>query len=259
MTMVHGPCIFFAGGAPLPRSRSRRHQLFQRISGRADPAPPASAAAARRGPTADGEAAVTILPLKVNGRDEAALAVQPHDLSLVAFRNQSSHWHAFPGYGHVLVASKSTLLPFGNTYRDLIGGLANLPSLPLGRALAAWAASVLSSSAAADVEALKRALATMKVTDIEAQRLRPVREAVAEGWESGDGRVAPEHLPYVEHWDTICYELIRARRTGEWGGPFAELLRERAGIRGEEDALAVVDLVVNRTLPELLMAHSCSA
>ncbi|CAN6276032.1 unnamed protein product [Urochloa humidicola] len=146
----------------------------------------------------------------------------------------------------------------------LIGGLANLPSLPLGRGPAEWAFSVLSSAygpafAGGDVEPLKRALATLTVMAIEAQRLRPVGKAVAEGWESGDARVAPEHLPYVEHWDTICYELIRARRTGQWGGPFAEMLRERAGIRGEEDALAVVDLLVNRTLPELLMAHARSA
>ncbi|CAL5068482.1 unnamed protein product [Urochloa decumbens] len=229
----------------------------------ADPA--AAAAAAQRGLPADGEAAaVAILQLftgEVNV--DAALAVQTHDLSLAGFSNRSGHWHAFPGHDHLLPGS--TPLPFDNTYRDLIGGLANLPSLPLGRGPAAWAASVLSSAYGSDTaeggggEALKRALATMKVMVIEAQRLRPVGKAVAEGFDSGDARVAPEHLPYVEHWDTICYELIRALRTGKWGGPFAELLRESAGIRGEEDARAVVDLVVNRTLPELLMAHARSA
>ncbi|CAL5068481.1 unnamed protein product [Urochloa decumbens] len=227
----------------------------------ADPAAAAAAAAAAQcGPPADGgeAAAVVIIPL-VNGEGnvEAALAVQAHDLSLAGFSNRSGHWHAFPGHDHLL-PGRSTPLPFGNTYRDLIGGLANLPSLPLGRGPAAWAASVLSSSAG-DVEALKRALATQTVMAIEAQRLRPVGKAVVEGWESSDARVAPEHLAYVEQWDTICYELIRARRTGKWGGPFAELLRERAGIRGEEDALAVVDLEVNRTLGELLVAHARSA
>ncbi|CAL5031435.1 unnamed protein product [Urochloa decumbens] len=225
----------------------------------ADPAA-AAAAAAQCGPPADDDgeaAAVVIIPL-VNGEGnvEAVLAVQAHDLSLAGFSNRSGHWHAFPGHDHLL-PGRSTPLPFGNTYRDLIGWLSNLPSLPLGRGPAAWAASVLSS--AGDVEALKRALATQTVMAIEAQRLRPVGKAVVEGWESSDARVAPEHLAYVEHWDTICYELIRARRTGKWGGPFAELLKERAGIRGEKDAVAVVDLVVNRTLPELLIAHARSA
>ncbi|OEL13253.1 hypothetical protein BAE44_0025724 [Dichanthelium oligosanthes] len=132
------------------------------------------------------------------------------------------------------------------------------PTLRAARALAAY-----DEAAAADADAvgaLKRALATLKVTTVEAQRLRPVGEAVSKGCESGEAaRVAPEHLPHIALWDTICYELIRARRTGSWDGPFAELLRASANIRSEEEALAVVNVVVDRTLGELLMAHARSA
>ena len=60
----------------------------------------------------------------------------------------------------------ATLLPFGNSYRDLIGGLANLPSLPLGRdptQRAVHALSVHDPAAAGgdEVEALKRGLAML--------------------------------------------------------------------------------------------------
>ncbi|KAL6650252.1 hypothetical protein ACP70R_009177 [Stipagrostis hirtigluma subsp. patula] len=195
----------------------------------------------------------------VNLQDEAALAVRTDDRSLAGFANRSGHWHAFPGHGHLLRAS--TTLPFGGSYRDLIGGLANLPGLPLGRAPAEHATRVLSGYDAAatgddDHDALKRALATVTVTTCEAQRLRPIREAVEKGWESGEARVAAEHLPYIEHWDTICYEVIRAHRRGVWDGPFTELLKETTNIHSKEEALAVVDVLVNRTMAELLQAHA---
>ncbi|KAL6650253.1 hypothetical protein ACP70R_009178 [Stipagrostis hirtigluma subsp. patula] len=207
--------------------------------------------------------AVVILNLKGYGGDQVSLAVQPHDLSLAGFANRSEHWHAFPGYDHLLRVS--TPLPFGSSYGDLVGGLANLPSLPLGKEPALQAIRVLSTydpataSGDGDVEAAKRALAALKVMKVEALRLRPIREAVEKGWNSGDARVAAEHLPYIEHWDTICYELARARRSGEWDGPFTELLREAAGIHNEEEALAVVSMRVDRTMTDLLTAHARGA
>jgi hypothetical protein len=57
------------------------------------------------------------------------------------------------------------------------------------------------------IEALKHALATLMVTKTEVLRLHSVREGVA-----------PEHLTYIEPWDTICYELVRARRTAPASG-----------------------------------------
>jgi hypothetical protein len=45
------------------------------------------------------------------------------------------------------------------------------------------------------------------VTKTEVLRLHSVREGVA-----------PEHLTYIEPWDTICYELVRARRTAPASG-----------------------------------------
>ncbi|KAL6885577.1 hypothetical protein ACP4OV_010356 [Aristida adscensionis] len=216
--------------------------------------------------------AVVILKLKGYGEDEVSLALPSHDLSLAGFANRSRHWHAFPGHEHLL--RDATPLPFGGSYGDLVGGLANLPTLRLGRAPMLQAIRVLSGYDPATIagaggagddgettmEAAKRALAALKVMKSEGMRLRPVREAVEEGWESGEARVAGEHLPYIEHWDTICYELLRAHRNGGvWDGPFTELLRERAGIRGEDDALAVVGVLVNRTMSDLLVAHARGA
>ena len=202
-----------------------------------------------------------IINLEGRNGDKASLAVQP-DLSLAGFANRTSHWHAFPGYEHVI--HNATLLPFGNSYRDLIGGLVNLPSLPLGRDPTQRAVHALSehdpaAAGSDDVEALKRGLATLTVTQCEALRLTPIKETVSRGWESGDAHLTPEHLGYIEHWDTMCFDLIRANRIGEWSGPFTELLRMRANIHRKEDALAVVGVIINRPLDQLLMAHARSA
>ncbi|KAL6885576.1 hypothetical protein ACP4OV_010355 [Aristida adscensionis] len=210
---------------------------------------------------------IVVVHLQSSDSDEAAIAMRTDDLSLAGFANRSHHWHAFPGHEHLLAAAAAAaaaVLPFGGSYRDLIGGLANLPALPLGRAPMAHATGVLAAydpaaaAAAADGhDAVRRALATMTVIMSEAQRLRPISETVSAGWESGEARVAGEHLPYIEHWDTICYEVLRAHRNGGvWDGPFTDLLREHAGIHGEEEALAVVEVLVNRTMSDLLVAHA---
>jgi hypothetical protein len=109
-------------------------------------------------------------------------------------------------------------------------------SLPLGREPALRAIGAVSACddpASADDDmlgALKRGLATLTVTKCEAARLTPVMETVSDGWESGDARLTEQHLLYIEHWDTISFEIIRAHKTGEWNGPFMELLRKKANI-----------------------------
>lgn len=60
-------------------------------------------------------------------------------------------------------------------------------------------------------------------------RPKPIKEAVAAGWET-EARVAAEHLPYIEHWDTMSFEVLRARRTGRWSGPFTEMLSRSANV-----------------------------
>nr|CAB3486382.1 unnamed protein product [Digitaria exilis] len=50
----------------------------------------------------------------------------------------------------------------------------------------------------ADVEdALKRGLATLKVTKCEAMRLKPIKDVVSDGWENGDAHLTLEHLGYT--------------------------------------------------------------
>lgn len=191
--------------------------------------------------------------------DKATLALTRYDVSLAGFANRTGHWYAFPGYEDQIPVA-STLLPFGNSYRDLIGGLANVPSLPLDHPDWQHAVNVLSSHdpATADnvgIEKLKRALATLTVTTCEGTRLKPVSESM-----SKEKMVAPELLPYIEHRDTICYEIIRAEENGGvWEGPFTELLKEVANIHTLDEALDIVHARVNRTMEELLQAHFQSA
>ncbi|KAK3143090.1 hypothetical protein QOZ80_4BG0358210 [Eleusine coracana subsp. coracana] len=194
------------------------------------------------------------------GREEGKLALTTYDLSIAGFANGTGHWFAFPNHGFRFPKASTTILPFGNSYRDLIGGLANLPRLPLGRDPTAQATRVLNHHDPAvvgeDDEDLKRALATLAVMFTEAMRLTPIQETVSQGWESGDARVAAEHLPYIEHWDAICHEILRANKNGKvWNGPFTDLLRDLAGIRGLEDALAVVAIIGQRNMQQVLEAH----
>jgi len=100
-----------------------------------------------------------LLILNLHGRDgdKASLVVQAHDLPVAGFANRTSHWHAFSGYEHVI--PNATLLLFGNSYRDLFGGLANLPSQPLGRdpalrAIHALSGHDLAAASGDEVEAL---------------------------------------------------------------------------------------------------------
>jgi len=80
-----------------------------------------------------------------------------------------------------------------------------------------------------------------------------------DGWESGDARLTEQHLRYIEHWDTVSFELIRSNKTGEWSGPFTELLKKSANIHSMEEALAVVGVIADPTLAQVLMAHARSA
>lgn len=69
-------------------------------------------------------------------------------------------------------------------------------------------------------------------------------------------RVAPEHLPYIEHWDTMCYEILRSNLTGKWDGPFTKMLETEANISSMEEALAVVEVIRNADFEQVLEAHA---
>uniref|UniRef100_A0A0D9ZBT7 Uncharacterized protein n=1 Tax=Oryza glumipatula TaxID=40148 RepID=A0A0D9ZBT7_9ORYZ len=101
---------------------------------------------------------------------------------------------------------------------------------------------------------MRRGVATLSMVLTQALRLRLVGETVSSRWESGEARVAAEHLPYIKHWYTMSFEVLRWRRTGRWDGPFTELLRRRAG-----EALAVVHVIANKSFVQLLRAHSHGA
>ncbi|XP_044980129.1 60 kDa jasmonate-induced protein-like [Hordeum vulgare subsp. vulgare] len=201
-----------------------------------------------------GDPTLIVVELQGHNDDKSSVAVQKHDVSVAGFTDGSGHWHAFPGLDHLFPAS--TTLPFGSSYSELIGGIANLPGVPLGREAMMQAIRVLSAyRPGADVEPVKRALAAVKVVISEAQRLEPIRKAVNDGWD-GESRVAPEHLPYIEHWDTMSYEILRSNRTGKWDGPFTKMLETQANIRSKEEALAVVGLLLNADFEKVFKAHA---
>ncbi|KAF0915123.1 hypothetical protein E2562_033707 [Oryza meyeriana var. granulata] len=104
--------------------------------------------------------------LKGKDDDGVHMAVHSHDYSLAGFTNRSGHWHVFLGDEDVLSAARPLL--FRNTYHDLIGGIKNLPDLPLGRASSLQAIRALSSydpdtSGDEETAAVKRAVAVLSV------------------------------------------------------------------------------------------------
>uniref|UniRef100_A0A0E0GRX7 rRNA N-glycosylase n=2 Tax=Oryza TaxID=4527 RepID=A0A0E0GRX7_ORYNI len=188
-----------------------------------------------------------MVDLRDYGSGVGTLAVRMDGLSVAGFANRSGHWHALRGNEHLFRVAAATPLPFGSSYGDLVGGVKNLPDLPLEEDPATVVISAYDPAAAADDDddevELKRALATLTVVICETQRLRPVMDTVLAtgGRRRGAARVAAEHLPYIEHWDAMWDELKRWRRTAEWGGgPFAGELRERAKIGSAKEALAVI-------------------
>uniref|UniRef100_A0A0D9VXN9 rRNA N-glycosylase n=1 Tax=Leersia perrieri TaxID=77586 RepID=A0A0D9VXN9_9ORYZ len=190
-----------------------------------------------------------ILKLDNGDGDWTKLAMHRHDVSFAGFTNRTNHWHAFRGVGDDVIPN-ATRLPFRNTYRDLIGGLDNVPDLPLGKASSRGGDDgdeAVGGGAFGDVH---------RYTAAEADQGDGVGGVA--GWE-GEAHVKAEHLPYIEHWDTMSFEVIRWDRTGVWDGPFTELLRKRANTRSAEEALAITSLLANRTFPQLLLAHSHSA
>uniref|UniRef100_A0A0E0KHK8 rRNA N-glycosidase n=1 Tax=Oryza punctata TaxID=4537 RepID=A0A0E0KHK8_ORYPU len=190
------------------------------------------------------------------GSGAGTLALRLDTMFVAGFANRSGHWHTLRGSDHLFhdhhhqqAAPPVTPLPFGNSYDDLVGGVNNLRTLPLGSSSWAHAAVVLSANdpdTADDGDvALKRALATMTLLLCEPLRLRPIAQTMLEAGRMGrvageQARIADEHLPYIEHWDAMWHELRRWRRRGEWGGPFTGVLRESANIGSAEEALAVV-------------------
>ncbi|KAF8749613.1 hypothetical protein HU200_012631 [Digitaria exilis] len=124
-----------------------------------------------------------------------------------------------------------------NTYRDLIGELANLPNLPLGWHTTLQATSAISGYGPAtgdDVAAVKRALATLTVTTSEAQRLQPIWDLLAKG-----GRVG-RHA-----WaSSTCQMALHRAAEGA------------TNIKSKKEALAVVGAITDRNLEDLMEAHS---
>ncbi|XP_037427049.1 60 kDa jasmonate-induced protein-like [Triticum dicoccoides] len=203
---------------------------------------------------------LVVVRVRLTGRgpdDKTTVAVQRHDVSLAGFTDGTGHWHAFPGLEHLFPSS--TTLPFSSSYSDLIGGLANLPGVPLGQEAMLEAIRVLAAyRPGADVEPVKRALAVMKVVMCEAQRVGPIKEIFNNGWDTG-ARVAPEHLPYIEHWDTMSYEILRSNLTGKWDGPFTKMLETQhrgANIWSKEEAVAVMNMLMDADFEQVLKAHA---
>uniref|UniRef100_J3LRP7 rRNA N-glycosylase n=1 Tax=Oryza brachyantha TaxID=4533 RepID=J3LRP7_ORYBR len=205
------------------------------------------------GSPADG---LFVASLQGAGDDGIHMAMHYHDLSFAGFANRSHHWHVFRGDEGIL--PDASPLPFRNTYCDLIGGLGNLPELPLGRAptlrtIQALAYYDADTAGEEETAAVRRAVAALSVVLTQSARLKPVMETVARAWEGeAEACVAPEQLPYIEHWDTMSFELVRRRRTGAWDGPFTELLRRSADVRiVEEEALAIAGVPANRSFTQL--------
>uniref|UniRef100_A0A8R7QMD9 rRNA N-glycosidase n=1 Tax=Triticum urartu TaxID=4572 RepID=A0A8R7QMD9_TRIUA len=81
-----------------------------------------------------------------------------------------------------------------------------------------------------------------------------IKDTVRRGWAS-ESRVAPEHRPYIEHWDTMSYEILHSNRTGKWYGPFTKMLETQSIIRNKQEAVVVMNMLMDLDFEQVPKAH----
>ncbi|KAF0927429.1 hypothetical protein E2562_032732 [Oryza meyeriana var. granulata] len=152
--------------------------------------------------------------------DQATLHVTEDDAYVAGFANRTGHWHTFRGgrcYPE-LPAATCTELPFGGTYRYLIGGVVNLRAVPVGRESAVGAMEVLSryDPATMPVVDAKMAPAKFMVMVTEAVRLKLVFRAIVDRWEQ-ESYLSSDEVRHVPYWGKMSLMVVEWKRTGRWG------------------------------------------
>lgn len=188
--------------------------------------------------------------LKGKGGAAPKVAIRSDNVYIFAFTNVDGKWFKLTK-GKTSVLPDATPLGFDGHYTTLVGGAANLSTLKLGKFTTSEAAVALwnhnkKSYANAD---LNKAVATLCVVLSEAARLTPVYNAVTvnKGWDepAGVSITGTVVKNFITNWGDLSKALLGWKRDAykndaKWFKNLAS-----AGIDNGEDALAVVELLLN--------------
>ncbi|CAL5086797.1 unnamed protein product [Urochloa decumbens] len=167
------------------------------------------------------------------------LAFRSDNLYLSGFTNGEGSWFSFETDGEYVIP-ESTVLGFRGNYRDLVAGgvgteeqaWIHLIGLEIGRDAVLDAIAVVNGynpNTTPDAD-IKRALATLIVVFMEAQRFPYIRQQVHDAWENEQGgRLNALGAEMVVHWKrTSCALLIWATKQdkGDWNSKEARKLME---------------------------------
>lgn len=181
--------------------------------------------------------------------DKTTIAVRDDNIYIVGFTNSRGSWFVFKNRAHLIPGS--TLLPFGDCYKDLLGGgYKELEGITLGKENMLKAVQMLARyhpNPHNSYKSLKVALATLCVMVAEAERFVPINETVADRWEDTP-RITAMQAKYVVLWSDMSCALLNWRTTGVWRDKGNKL--QKANINSPGDALGILGLV--------LWPNSCS-
>ncbi|KAM0845087.1 hypothetical protein ACQ4PT_056622 [Festuca glaucescens] len=145
-----------------------------------------------------------------DGIYKAKMLLRDENLYFIAFLNRLGILFYMKGYGQLFERLGGIELPFGEKYGDLLlqygkkGGANLLVNIPLGRAAATWAASVMSeyNPETSPQDEIERAAAIMTVMGPEALRNRNVSRVFNENLDV-ETRLEQVHIDFINNWGPI--------------------------------------------------------
>ncbi|KAL6637539.1 hypothetical protein ACP70R_025111 [Stipagrostis hirtigluma subsp. patula] len=194
------------------------------------------------------EAPFQWIPVRLFGWDGGAattLLFRNDNMNLVGFANKTATWFSFKGFHHLIPGSIP--LDFGVDYQDLVGGWEQLHTVPLGQKSLELATRNLSGFdlSSSRMDHARISVAQLIIMYPEALRFFPIREKVINGWE-GETFLTEGEKRLVGSWENFSLALIDWSKTKQWKEDqiHPEVVAEY-DIKDEQDALKVVDLLVN--------------
>ncbi|CAL4893281.1 unnamed protein product [Urochloa decumbens] len=194
------------------------------------------------------------------------LAVRDDNVYLIGFKAHSGNWYEFGFNGKTVpMIPGSTFLECDVDYRSLVGGSsskevkANLVKMQLGKSFAEESVNRLSGyvqEAGAPDADTKLDLARLIVMVCESARMISISNTVNDGWAS-ESKISEQQVDYLWNWGLMSQALLGRREYGDkyiWPKKLNKI-----EIRNTEDALSVVQLLLNKPAPPPLQQQQLVA
>lgn len=179
--------------------------------------------------------------------DKTTIAVRDDNIYIVGFTNNTGNWFTFANREQLI--PRSTRLPFGGGYEDLVvGGRKKLTDIKLGKENMLQAVRMLAlhhpnhpNPDKSYDKRLGEAPAKLCVMVAEAERFVPI-VTVAQGWK-GTPQITALQAEYVVLWGKISKALLTWQKKSLWEDKGNEL-QEKAKINGPDEASSTLGLLL---------------